>query len=379
MGSIRNLGNGKFRLYVELGYDATGKRKRRSKVVEASGPRAATKMLSEFEEESRHKQHIQIDHMSFTGFVEKWLINYVRSELEPNTRDVYESLLPSMTKYFSRLKMKDVKTLHIVEYLLSEKEKSRGSLEKKYNVLKSIFKHAVIWDVIKNDPMEGVKKPRAPKSEITFYEEEELVLLIKLIEELEAWQKLLVKLTLVGGLRRGEVLGIAEDVIDYEKSQIKIVRSLQISKTSGLRLKGTKTENVRIVTFPEELMDELKSHHHHVLQLKKEMGNLWKGFKDAKGERVLLLFANEYGIPRRPDTVTQFWGRFMLRHKKEIKRVRFHDLRHSSASLILSDGINMKILQKRLGHASFKTTADVYSHITEKDDKKASDVFKRVL
>lgn len=111
------------------------------------------------------------------------------------------------------------------------------------------------------------------------------------------------------------------------------------------------------------------------LYLKDEMDRLWKGFKDDTGKKVLLLFSNEYGIPFRPDSVTQFWGRLMNKNKDKIKRIRFHDLRHSSASLILSEGVNMKVVQKRLGHKNIKTTLNMYAHITDEDDKKASDIF----
>ncbi|GAA0444827.1 MAG: tyrosine-type recombinase/integrase [Bacillota bacterium] len=110
-----------------------------------------------------------------------------------------------------------------------------------------------------------------------------------------------------------------------------------------------------------------------------EMANLWKGFKDVNGQEVFLLFSDEYGIPHRPDTLTQFWNRFVNKHENELRRVRFHDLRHSSASLILSEGVNVKVVQKRLGHKNIQTTLNLYSHITEEDDKKASDIFDKFM
>jgi len=103
------------------------------------------------------------------------------------------------------------------------------------------------------------------------------------------------------------------------------------------------------------------------------MGTLWKGFKDIEGKEVMLFGASEYGIPYTPNSITLFWNRFIKR--TGLKKIRFQDLRHSSASLILSEGINMKVVQKRLGHKDIKTTMNVYSHVTEKDDEKASNVF----
>lgn len=142
-----------------------------------------------------------------------------------------------------------------------------------------------------------------------------------------------------------------------------------------MKLKGTKTEGQRTIILPKKFMEELKIYLDERLYLKDEMDRLWKGFKDDTGKKVLLLFSNEYGIPFRPDSVTQFWGRLMNKNKDKIKRIRFHDLRHSSASLILSEGVNMKVVQKRLGHKNIKTTLNMYAHITDEDDKKASDIF----
>lgn len=379
MASYTNLGNGKFKLYVELGYDAKGFRKRRTKVVEASGPRAAAKLLSAFEQDVYKNQHIEVDDITFVDFVDLWTRNYMLLELEPSTQGVYESLLPHIVPHFQRLKLKDVKTMHLIDYFRTEKTEGRKSLEKKFNILKSIFKHAVLWKMLAINPMDGMPKPRAKKKKIEFYDKEELGALMPLLILLPDNHRLMAKMALFGGLRRGEVMGIALDVIDFKKNQIKITRSLQYSVKYGFRLKGTKTENVRTVTFPYSFMQELKEHYTNMSLLKKEMGNLWKEFKDIHGESINLLFTNEYGVPHTPDSLTRSWVRFMKQNEGKIKRIRFQDLRHSSASLLLSEGINMKILQRRLGHSNIKTTLSVYSHITEKDDEKASNIFQSLL
>ena len=375
MASYIDLGAGKFKLYVELGYDASGKRKRRTKVVEASGPRAAAKLLSAFEQDVYNNQHIEVDNAGFADFVDRWTRNYMLIELEPSTQEVYEGILLHIVPHFQRLKLKEIKTIHVIDYFRSEKAAGRGSLEKKFNILKSIFRHAVLWKMLVINPMDGVPKPRAKKRKIEFYDKEELGVLMPLLNSLPDNQRLMAKMALFGGLRRGEVMGVAVDMVDFKKKQIKIIRSLQYSANYGFRLKGTKTENVRTVTFPNSFMQELQDHYANTMLLKKEMGNLWEGFKDIYGKEVHLLFTNEYGVPNTPNSLTRSWVDFMKQNKDKIKRIRFQDLRHSSASLLLSEGINMKILQKRLGHSDIKTTLSVYSHITEKDDEKASDVF----
>lgn len=377
MASFEDLGGGKYRLYVHLGYDAKGKRIRPSKTVDATGPRQLAKLMAEFDVEARKKKHVENERISFTDFVDRWNENYAFPELGDLTQEVYNGILKHIIPYFETKFMKDVTTFHIVQYFTNEKKEGRGSLEKKYNILMSIFKYATEWKVIPENPMLDVDKPKTKKKQTGFYDKDEIIILLRAIKDLEPRHQLMIKLTLVGGLRRGEVLGIAYDQVDFAKNQIHIKRSLQYTKKEGLKLKGTKTENERTVTFPAELMKDLHRYYLRQLSARMEMGKLWKGFKDIYEEDVMLFVSDENGIPFQPHAVTRFWGRFMKR--TDIKEIRFQDLRHSSASLILSEGVNMKVLQKRLGHKNIKTTMNVYSHVTEKDDEKASDVFKDLL
>src|SRR5690606_410641 len=132
-------------------------------------------------------------------------------------------------------------------------------------------------------------------------------------------------------------------------------------------------------TFPSTVMDELRIYYKKQLLQRTNNEREWEGFVDVRGREVMLFVCDATGHPYNPQAVTRFWGRFMRRNMDMIKRIRFQDLRHSSASLILSDGINMKVLQKRLGHKDIKTSLNIYSHVTNKDDQKASDVFNDLV
>ncbi len=377
MASFKDVGNGKFRLFVELGYDAKGRRIRKTRTVAATGPRQAAKLLAAYEVEVNNSVHIDPERLTFTEFVDKWKENYLGTSLAASTGEVYEGILKHIIPYFESKFIKDITTFHLIQYFANEAKAGNGSLEKKYNILMSIFKYAVEWKVIAENPMLDVDKPKKLKKKTQFYNREEISLLLKEIQVLEPRHQLMIKLALVGGLRRGEVLGIAYDQVDFTKNRIHIKRSLQYTKKDGLKLKGTKTEDERTVTFPESLMKELHRYYIRQLNERMEVGNLWKGFKDITGEEVMLFVSDDFGVPYQPNAVTRFWGRFMER--SGLKRIRFQDLRHSSASLILSEGVNMKVLQNRLGHRNIKTTLNIYSHITEKDDEKASDVFRDLL
>ena len=257
----------------------------------------------------------------------------------------------------------------------------------KYKLLLSIFKHAVMWKVIRSEdnPMENqpVPKPLHRQQNKDFYRSHEIPVMLELLKDREEKNQLIVLLALTGALRRGEIAGLTTDMIDFKNNRIHIKYSLQYSKRNGLKLKSTKASEERIVTFPEKFMKRLHKHYLKVLNLKMEMGSLWKGFKDVNGKEVIMLFSNKYGIPQRPDSITQFWNRFTLKNEDVLRRIRFHDLRHSSATFILNEGskkgLNIKTVQKRLGHTDIKTTLRLYSHVSEDDDVTAGDLFEKFL
>ncbi|MDY0407235.1 tyrosine-type recombinase/integrase [Virgibacillus sp. 179-BFC.A HS] len=370
--------NKKYKLFVELESNPDGSRNRRTKVVKANGKREARKLLSKFEQEIIENSHLSIDNPFMPAFIDRWRKNYAQTELDVATLESYNISLKQIERYFKKKKIKAIKPLHIIEFYTSERNAGRGSLETKHKVLQSLFKHAVIWKYIdkEDNPMEDVAKPKTKrKQHKDFYNKHELKILFEMLGEQPEHQQLIAKCALYGGLRRGEVLGIADDAIDFESNKITVMRSLQCTKSKGFVLKETKGRDSRIVIFPDKFMQELYRYYKRRLQIKKDMGKLWTGFLDQNQKDIFLLFGNEYGNPFRPDSVSQFWDRFMNRNKDKIKRIRFHDLRHSSASLILSEGVNMKIVQKRLGHKDIRTTLNMYSHITTEDEQKASDVF----
>lgn len=376
MSSIKPLGNGKYKLYIELGYDQRGKRKRRTKVIEASGPRAAEKKLRAFEIEVMNEKEVDLKNPPFENIAERWMKNYASQRYAGKTLDNYQYVLKPILEFFTGIKIKNISFILLEDFFIHEKEAGRGSLVKKYDVLKSVFQKAVDWKVIAENPIEGLEKPKNPNKEMSYYKPSELTDLMNAIQDLSERHQLMVLISLIGALRRGEVLGIAlDDAVDFDNNQIHVFRSLSYSKAKGLELKRTKSEDQRVVTLPHWLMKRLHAYYIKKLNLKMEMRNLWKGFKDYNGKDVILFVSDEHGYPFQPNAYTRFWGRFMER--TDIKKIRLHDLRHSSASTMLSEGVNMKVIQKRLGHKNIKTTLNTYSHVSTEDDEKAANVFEK--
>lgn len=91
----------------------------------------------------------------------------------------------------------------------------------------------------------------------------------------------------------------------------------------------------------------------------------------------LFLFSDAYGQPFRPDSISQRWIRFTKR--TELKKIRFHDLRHTSATLLISQGVHAKIIQERLGHSKIGTTMDTYGHVLQEAEQSAATHFETLF
>src|SRR5699024_6407129 len=211
MAYVEDLGNNKHKIYVDMGY-VRGKRVRRTKTVTVTSDRDLKNKIRDFEFKCMQEVDEPIDNISFAKFVDKWLTNYVEVNLKSSTLETYEYVLKSgLLEYFSKMKMKDIKKYHVVEYFTKEVQEDKPSITNKNMVLKSIFSKAVEWEVIKDNPARNVKAKNQNKREVNYYNKNELDLLFESIKDINPKYKTIIKLAAIGGLRRAEILGIREE------------------------------------------------------------------------------------------------------------------------------------------------------------------------
>jgi integrase len=163
-----------------------------------------------------------------------------------------------------------------------------------------------------------------------------------------------VLIALTTGARRGEVLALRWRNVELERGTVRIVESLEQTKT-GLRFKSPKTERARAITLPSFAIEELR-------RLKREQAEALLALGVRQTEDTLVC-ARRDGEPLQPQSLTHEFPRFLAR-LKGFPRVSFHDLRHSHATQLLLAGVHPKIAQERLGHSTISTTLDLYSHVT---------------
>jgi len=178
-------------------------------------------------------------------------------------------------------------------------------------------------------------------------------------------------LALFAGLRLGEVLALRWSRVDLDRGVIKIREALESTKAHGVRFKEPKSRaGRRDITLPEILVDALREHRKAALELRMKLGA-------GRLPDDALLFANLAGGPLQPSNVSSDWGEVAERIGEP--DVTFHALRHTHASQLISEGVDIVTISKRLGHAKPSVTLAIYAHVFRTDDRKAAAAINAAL
>lgn len=211
--------------------------------------------------------------------------------------------------------------------------------------------------------------PRTNKKDPNYFQPETISAILEALESEPLKWRLITHLLIVTGCRRGEIMGLQWDKVDFENNRIKIDKALVTSKSKGVYLGNTKTSDIRYLNLPNETMNLLKHHKREQLRLQILNGDRWKhtGF----------VFTTDDGSNMCPDSITGWLLSFSRRHS--LPHINPHAFRHTVASVLLANGTDIVTVSKQLGHASVNTTENFYSHIIEENKAKATECIADVL
>lgn len=212
--------------------------------------------------------------------------------------------------------------------------------------------------MIPKNPTDMVDRPKISKYNACYYNEEEMAALFEATKHDSI--AVVIQLAAYYGLRRSEVLGIRWSAIDFQRGTISINHKVTEGKAGGKKVLyaedklKTKSSFRTLLLIPEvrTLLQEVKDRQEYHRKLFK------KSYDSTYSDYVCV---DEMGKLFNPNYITDHFGLLLKRYQFRV--IRFHDLRHSCASLLLAQGIPMKSIQEWLGHSTFATTADTYSHL----------------
>ncbi|WP_240903745.1 tyrosine-type recombinase/integrase [Chengkuizengella sediminis] len=343
---------------------------------------AAKKLLAEFQVEVQSGEYIAPEKMKFCDFVGEWKEKYAMKELSPLTFKTYGyNLKNHILPEFGHMRIDQIKPMHIITFLdnLSRsgarkdgkgEQLSSGTIEVIYRTIKNVLNRAKDWDLINKHPMEGIKKPKVEKQELNYYDENEAQFVIEALYNEPIMWRLFILGAMIGGLRRGELLGLEWSDIDFDQLTITVNKSISLTNKKGAIIKEPKTEkSKRKVDMPEWYLIELKEYQTEWKLSKQNAEESWEG-----GNREFI-FHGGLGKPLYHTYPSEWWKKFIKRHG--LKYIRFHDLRHSSATILIENDVSLKAIQERLGHSNYNTTADIYAHVTKKISRQAAEKFDK--
>ena len=382
VGNIEKRGENSYRLRVSGGYTGDGKRITYKKTIQAKNKTEAQKELALFITEIQTGQALSAKKMRLRDYAEFWINNYAIPNLSPKTYERYKSMLKArILPYLGNMYLDKIQPMQLM-YLYQElsectytRKKETHKLSSKtilehHRLLHSMLQQAVYWQMIPYNPASRVRPPKARKPNINFYDDVQTIALIKALEGEELKFRVIILLTIFTGLRRGEVLGLEWQDIDFKNSSVTVRQASQYVSSIGIYTKDPKTETSnRIISIPESITKLLKEYQRKQLKNRLLLGDKW-----IETNR---LFVQSNGAPMHPDTITKWFRQFL--EDKNLPHITFHGLRHTHATLLISQGLDVRTVSNRLGHAQTSTTLNIYAHAFAKMDREASEKLDNLL
>lgn len=225
-----------------------------------------------------------------------------------------------------------------------------------------------------------MKAPKLEQSEAAFLDEEQARHVLELLNDEPLKWKTAMYLLMFSGVRRGELLGLEWQDIDFDKRIIHIKRTSQYVQHMGIITKSPKNAtSYRTVKLPEFVFDLLREYQAYWNKLRNDMLDRWEHFititlADGSTQTVRndRLFIKDDTTPMNPDSLTDWTSNFVKRNK--LPHFTPHSLRHTHATLLIAEGVSIPTVSRRLGHSSITTTSKIYVHAIQSADEVASDV-----
>lgn len=372
-----------YTVILDIGRDPkTGKRKQHTKggfktIKEAQLYKGNT--LNQVEEQS----YVKEKNTTFYDFSLLWLSSYEKT-VKTSTVRVRKHELGRLYNYFSKVPLKNITKAKYQKALLDLSDKlSHSTVSGVHITAGMVFRKAIEWEIIKNNPAEFAKLPKkketveeieSKEENIKFMEKEELGLFLRTAKELGLEHDYITfSLLAYSGMRIGELLALKWKDINFKENMISITKTLYNpnNQLNGYELLTPKTKSsIRVLKMDSKVMELLKDHKKY--QNEQIMAN-----RDKYNDFGFII-TRSYGFPEIQKTILNRMNR-LLKGSGIKKNITPHSLRHTHTSLLIEADVGVKEIQQRLGHGDINTTMNIYAHMTKNMEEKASQKFSELM
>lgn len=401
MASIRKRGK-TYQVTVSNGRDSKGKQIIETATftpdparTEKQNQKALQLFALEFEQRVKSGKYLDGEKITFKDFVEVWKRDYAVPNLEPSTIERHEELLKGhILPAIGHLKLSKIQPAHLNRlYSLMLQERKDGkeggystaTIKRTHAVISGILKKAVQWNILLDNPCDRVTPPRAHDTEddIEFFTLDQTN---RFLDELEAeiregkvkeQYRLFFLLAITCGIRRGELVAMEWSDLNYEDCTVRVTKAIGTVRGRAYD-KGPKSRrSYRIISVPEDVMEVAREYQQHQASYKAAVGSYWEGEN--------YLFISDNGKQVHPSTPYHVFKKIVRRYNKTVPEdqqlpdIPLHGLRHTNATLLISENVDIRTVSGRLGHAQTSTTLNIYAHQLQEVDRKAADTMGDLL
>lgn len=359
-----------------------GKRKQKwigtKLTVDGNNKRKAEQMRLEILNEYREKIALNDNDMLFSDYLIKWL-EETKTNISENTYFSYrQTITNSICPYFKERKIKlcDLRGYQIQGFYNAELNRgvSANTIHHYHANIHKALKHAVKTERLRVNPADKVDLPKKEKHIANFYNLEELK---ELLNKSKGTQlEPVINLAVWFGLRRGEIIGLKWEHIDFERKILIVAGTVTDKGASGSRIENLKyrasaktISSIRSFALTDDMVNYFKTLRANQLRRQNQpnYNKQWVDFVCVRDNGDL--------VPL--DYVTRAFPRFLKQNG--LKPIKLHELRHSNISLLLESGASMKEVQEWAGHSTYQTTANIYAHLQAKNKAKLSNTISNLL
>ena len=300
-----------------------------------------------------------------------------RNGLKVTTAERYRDMLKRINAEIGPLKLQDIRPDHLNrlyaklaepgQNMRTDSGLSQKTIIEHHRVISSIFTQAVKEQLVPSNVAQRATPPKRSKIEMDAFEVEELQAILEALESEPLKWQIMTHLLIATGARRGEIMGLKWDRVLWDSSQLYLCENRVYTPRSGAVSTTLKTGESRYISISSSVMELLRRWRAEQAEFFKFLGITPSGY---------VLTADD-GQPMHPDSPTDWLAKFAKRHN--LPPIHPHKFRHTQASLLISEGVDILTVSKRLGHAKVSTTLDIYSHVLAKSDEKASSTLDDLL
>jgi len=333
------------------------------KVFYGKTKKEVTEKLIKARSEQQQGMLITTSEQTLAQFLTDWLENTQKESIRARTYERYEEIVRlHIVPVLGRHQLQKLTAQHLQAFYAKKRKGGLSSttVASFHNVLHKALDYAVKWNLIPRNLCELVSPPRRERFEMQSLTVEQAR---KLLETARGhYLEALFHLALATGMRRGELMALKWQDIDFVTNTLQVRRTLSriptklaVEKGKGFEEAEPKTKmSRRSVVIAPFAMEALKQHRIRQLETKSKAGAAWKEHD--------YVFCTSVGTHLHPDRDVLSQLKLLLK-KSELPNIRFHDLRRSAATLLLSLGVHPKVVQEILGHSQISMTMDIYSHV----------------